>query len=84
MHLRREESDCFCIELRVCDVKREDDDDGREVRLEVEEVGVLVEDFNFATRCAVTGSKADTCIGGNEIGDLGFLGSVDDKVCSKN
>lgn len=81
--MRREESDCFCNELTVCDVKREDDDDGREVRLEFEGV-VMTEDFNFATRCAVVASKADTCIGGNETGDFGFLGSVDDRVYSSD
>jgi hypothetical protein len=36
-------------------------------------------DLSFATRCAVTGSMADICIGGST-GDLGFRASVDDKV----
>lgn len=67
------------MELTVWEVTREDD--VSEVRLD--EVGVVfAEDFNFATRCAVAGSSADTCIGGKETGDLGFLGSVDDKVCN--
>lgn len=39
-----------------------------------------MEDLSFATRCAVAGSKAEICIGGRATGDLGFLGSVDDKV----
>ncbi len=41
---------------------------------------VEVEDLSFATRWAVAGSKADICIGGMATGDLGFLGSVEDKV----
>ena len=53
------------------------------MRLETDAVGVvLIEDFSFATRCAVAGSSADTWIGGKATGDLGFLGSVDDKVCN--
>jgi len=80
---RREESDCFCNELTVCEVKREDDD-GKDVRLDNEEVGVaFVEGFNFARRCIVAGSNADTCIGGKETGDLGFRGSADDNVLRK-
>jgi hypothetical protein len=45
----------------------------------VVEVGAT-EDLSFATRCAVAGSRAEICIGGIATGDLGFLGSVDDKV----
>jgi hypothetical protein len=67
------------MELTVCEVTR--DEDVNEVRLDAEEEGVaFIEDFNFATRSAVVGSSADTCIGGKETGDLCFLGSVDDKV----
>jgi hypothetical protein len=84
LRLRREESDCFCMELTVCAVTR-DVFDVNEVRLETEVVGVVcTEDFNFATRCAVAGSSADTCIGGKETGDLGFLGSADDRVWKIN
>lgn len=69
------------MELTVCEVTR-DEDDVNEVRLETEVVGVVfMEAFNFATRSAVVGSSADTCIGGKETGDFCFLGSVDDKVC---
>jgi hypothetical protein len=72
------------MELTVCAVTR-DEDDVNEMRLETEAVGVaFIEDFNFATRSAVAGSRADTCIGGKEMGDLGFLGSVDDRVCKTN
>lgn len=81
MRVRREVSDCFCIELAVCDVSRDEDEDV-EVRLDAEPPGVVFdEDLSFATRWAVIGSKADICIGGRLTGDLGFLGSVDDKVC---
>lgn len=66
------------MELTVCDVSR-DDDDEVEVRLDIEETGIAL-DLSFATRCAVTGSKADICIGGRLTGDLGFLGSADDRV----
>lgn len=50
-------------------------------------VVIVVDDFSFATRWAVAGSKADICIGGIATGDFGFLGSVDDSVfcfCRKN
>jgi len=70
------------MELTVCEVTR---DDVNEVRPETEEVGVVfIEDFNLATRSAVVGSSADTCIGGKETGDFCFLGSVDDNVCKIN
>ena len=67
---RREVSDCFCIELTVCEVAREpaltlppfddaNDDDDDVLRL--------------ATRCAVDGGNAEICIGGMATGSL-FLG----------
>lgn len=37
-------------------------------------------DFSFATRCAVTGSIAEICMGGKLTGDLGFRVSVEDSV----
>ena len=76
---RREESDCFCIELTVCDVSLEVDEDVREIEGAPDE-DVDKEVFNRATRCAVAGSKADICIGGRLTGDLGFRGSVEDSV----
>ena len=80
VRLRRELSDCFCIELTVAEVSLDDVDD-TEARLE----GLLLtEDLSFATRLAVTGSIAEICMGGRLTGDLGFLGSVDDKVYHKN
>jgi hypothetical protein len=39
-----------------------------------------MEDLSLATRWAVTGSSAAICIGGKLTGDLGFLGSVEDRV----
>jgi len=46
---------------------------------EVEESVELEEDFRPATRLAVDGGMAVTCIGGRLTG-LAFLGSVDDNV----
>jgi len=78
LRLRREESDCFCIELPVCNVTLEED---IEARLDNDVVAVAAEvDFSFATRWAVIGSRAEICMGGRLTGDLGFLGSVEDKV----
>lgn len=64
---RSDASDCFCRELTVCDVSRDD-------------LGVLcVEDndelepvFIFASRCVVAGGKADICIGGMATGSSFF------------
>lgn len=55
--LRREASDCFCIELTVCAVTLEED----VVREAIGAVGVDVDGggLSLATRCAVAGSKAD-------------------------
>ena len=50
MRVRREVSDCFCIELTVCDVSRDEEEDV-EVRLDAELPGVVFdEDLSFATR----------------------------------
>ena len=73
--LRRELSDCFCIELRVCDVSRDVEEgtrfiEGVKGEFEFEFVG---EGFSRATRCAVTGSKAEICMGGRVTGERGFL-----------
>lgn len=76
MRVRRDESDCFCIELPVGNNTREDD---TEARLDNDTAAVVV-DLSFATRWAVTGSRAEICMGGKLTGDLGFLGSVEDKV----
>lgn len=81
LRLRREESDCFCMELTVWEVSLDVDEvvrviAGCVIGVEVE----LVEGLRRATRWAVAGSKADICIGGKFTGDFGFLGSVDDKV----
>ena len=46
----------------------------------MEESVELEEDFRPATRLAVEGGIAVTCIGGRLTG-LAFLGSVDDNVC---
>ena len=75
--LLREVSDCFCIELAVWEVAR----DVMELLGVSEVVGSveLGEDFRPATRLAVVGGIAVTCIGGRLTG-LAFLGSVDDKV----
>jgi len=73
--LRRELSDCFCIELRVCDVSR-DEEGARVIEEKVEgefEFEFVGEGFNRATRCAVTGSKAEICMGGRLTGERGFL-----------
>lgn len=81
--VRRDGSDCFCIELAVWAVSLDD----------VAELWGLVgvtgvdndelddEDFRLATRCAVAGAIADICMGGRSKG-LAFLGSVDDRVCA--
>ena len=58
----------------MCEVRRDED---VEALLLTDDVDPA--DLSFATRCAVTGSMADICIGGST-GDLGFLASVDDKV----
>ena len=79
MRVRRDESDCFCIELPVGNNTREDD---IEARLD-NDVAAVVVDLSFATRWAVTGSRAEICMGGKLTGDLGFLGSVEDKVWEK-
>ena len=55
---------------------REDDIEAR-LDNDAADVGV---DLSFATRWAVTGSRAEICMGGKLTGDLGFLGSVEDKV----
>lgn len=65
---RSDVSDCFCMELAVCDVTRElvfgvlcvDDSDEFE----------LV--FMFARRCAVAGGSAETCMGGIATGSVFF------------
>lgn len=74
LRLRSEASDCFCIELTVCEVSLEVEEAVRDIpectgAVEVE----LEEGFNRATRWAVAGSRADICIGGRFTGDLGFL-----------
>lgn len=77
---RRDESDCFASELAVCDISREDEEG---VRVAVDEGGVdkdEFDDFSRATLCAVAGSKADICMGGRLMGDLGFRGSVAESV----
>ena len=48
---------------------------------EVERSDELDDDFKPATRLAVDGGMAASCIGGRLTG-LAFLGSVDDNVCS--
>ena len=58
----------------MCEVRREEDVDALLLADDDDPA-----DLSFATRCAVTGSIADICIGGRT-GDLGFRGSVDDKV----
>lgn len=81
LRVRREVSDCLCMELAVCDVSLEVDEAVREIdgwagpAEDADEEG-----FNLATRCAVAGSSADICIGGRLTGDFGFRGSVDDSV----
>lgn len=73
--LRSDASDCFCMELTVCDVTREVD------------LGVLCAefgyegdpDFRFAKRCAVAGGKADICMGGMVTGSC-FFGCAEDNV----
>ena len=79
LRLRREESDCLCMELTVCDVSLEADEAVREIEGAPDE-DVDEEVFNRATRCVVAGSKADICIGGRLTGDFGFRGSVEDNV----
>jgi hypothetical protein len=80
---RSELSDCFCMELTVCEVSR-DAETVRVVLLGVDEGVEFVEevDLSRATRCAVAGSKADICIGGRLTGDFGFRpgGSVEESV----
>lgn len=74
--VRREESDCFCIELRVCDVSRDVEEGTRVIEERVEgefEFEFVGEGFNRATRCAVTGSNAEICMGGRVMGERGFL-----------
>jgi hypothetical protein len=79
LRFRRDESDCFCIELPVGNITREEDD--IEARLDNDAADVVAEvDLSFATRWAVIGSRAEICMGGKLTGDLGFLGSVEDKV----
>jgi hypothetical protein len=80
LRVRREESDCLCIELTVCVVSLEVDEAVREIEGAAPDEDVDEEGFNRATRCAVAGSKADICIGGRLIGDFGFRGSVEDSV----
>lgn len=65
----------------VCAVTRELEEAVRDIEGCVLDDEVPEEDdFNRATRWAVAGSKADICIGGKFTGDLGFLGSVEDRV----
>lgn len=83
LRARRELSDCFCMELTVCEVSL-DAETVRVVLLGVVDGVELVEevDLSRATRCAVAGSRADICKGGRLTGDFVFLtgGSVEDRV----
>ena len=81
--LRSEASDCFCIELTVWEVTREDDP---VLVIEVALVGVEIElllVLRLATRCAVVAGSAVICMGGKVTAALVFFGSVDDKVLTK-
>ena len=64
------------MELTVWDISLEDE----LARVVLAELDVEEAPFSHATRCAVTGSKADIYIGGRWTGDLGFRGSVEDNV----
>ena len=78
--LRREASDCFCIELTVWEVTREDD---AVLVIEVAPVGVEIElllALRLATRCAVVAGSAVICMGGKVTAVLVFFASVDDSV----
>jgi hypothetical protein len=75
LELRRDVSDCLCIELMVWDVALEP-----APRLETEETGVETEELRLATRWAVTDGKAPTCRGGNATTGFAFLGSVEETV----
>ena len=68
--LRREESDCFCNELIVCDVARDPVIEGVLTMLEEDE-----EDepgLTLLNRSVVEGGKAVSCIGGRTMG-FGFF-----------
>ena len=56
----------FALNWPVGNNTREDD---IEARLANDAAAVVV-DLSFATRCAVTGSRAEICIGGKLTGDL--------------
>jgi len=78
--LRREASDCFCIELTVWEVTRDDDP---VLVIEVALVGVEIElllVLRLATRCAVVAGSAVICMGGKVTAALVFFVSVDDNV----
>lgn len=81
--LRREASDCFCIELIVWEVTREDDP---VLVIEVAVAGVEIEllpVLRLATRCAVVAGSAVICMGGNVTVALVFFASVDDNVLAE-
>jgi hypothetical protein len=79
----KEESDCFCIELTVWDVNREELLTEPPLEVEVGVDGVdneLEDDLRLATRCAVAGFKAVICMGGSAVGGLERPGSADESV----
>lgn len=83
--LRREASDCFCIELMVWEVTRDDD---AVLVIEVAPVGVEIElllllALRLATRCAVVAGSAVICMGGKVTAAPFFFASVDDNVWAK-
>ena len=73
---RRESSDCFCIELSVCEV-------AREILgvLCVEDSDEVEPELRLATRCAVLGGSADIFMGGRAAGGSTFFGPTDERVC---
>lgn len=64
---RKDVSDCFCMELAVCDVARDAFVEFRDTP-ELEEFKEELEVFKVATRCEVDEGRADTCMGGRLTG----------------
>ena len=75
--LLRDISDCFCIELSVCDVTLDALPLGV---LWVEDKDVVDDPERLATRCAVVAGSAGIFIGGKATGGSGFLGCAEDNV----
>lgn len=75
---RKDVSDCFCIELAVCEVARDAVVELRD-NPEFDEFKEEFDVFKVATRCEVDEGRAETCIGGKLTG-LAFFGSVEDMV----